>query len=387
MVLGAGDLGAQVVGAVRQLGAEVVAVDGQAGASGHAVADAHAVARLTDPDELTALIADLAPDVLMVATESVAVEALVAAESAGVQVVPNARSARLGLDREALRRLAADELGLPTVPFWFAGSAEELAAIAEHAGYPLVVKPVIAVPGEGSSVLLRPEDVEPAWQRAVSERFTENRVLAETVVDIDFELTLLTLRSADALLHFCEPIGHRPVDGYAGGGVLEIWQPQQMSRAAVDSARSIAARIVNAFGGRGVFGVELLVRGDEVYFADLSVRPGDSGLVTLRSQRLDEFELHARVALGLPVDTIMISPGAAEVVYGSAPPGGAAHDVDRALAAALRVPESDVRVFAEHPGALPHQRLGVALATAPDVLAARDRVRQMSTALRRLWRP
>ena len=189
-----------------------------------------------------------------------------------------------------MRRLAADELGLPTAPFWFAGSVAELTAVAEHAGFPMVVKPVIGVPGEGESVLLRPEDVEPAWQRAIAAggRVTHNRVLAETVVEIDYAVTLLTVRTDGPdgpALSFCEPIGHRQVDG----GVLESWQPQQMSEAALGAAKSVAARMVRALGGRGVFGVEVLVRGDEVYFSDVSVRPHDSGLVTLRTQRLSEF--------------------------------------------------------------------------------------------------
>ena len=267
-------------------------------------------------------------------------------------------------DTESLRRLAADELGVPTVPFWFAGSATELAAIAEHAGFPLVVKPLTAGTG-GQSVLLRTGDIEPAWRRAVPGG-EPARVLVETVVEIDHEITLLTVRGATELT-FCAAIGHRVVNG-----ALEAWQPQPMSPIAVDSARSIAARVVNALGGRGVFGVELLVRGDEVYFSDVTVGPVDPGLVTLRSQRLSMFDLHARATLGLSLDTIMVSPAAAEVVS----VGPDRDRDDAALAAALRVPESDVRLYSE---------TGVASATAQDVTAARDRVRQMSAALRRWW--
>jgi phosphoribosylglycinamide formyltransferase 2 len=401
MLLGAGDVGRELVTTFHQLGAEVIAVDAYADAPAHGLADETAVAVLTDPAELTALIKRYAPDYVVAATDSLAVDALAAAADSGLtEVIPSPRSAQLTLDREGLRKLAADELGLPTAPFWFAGSVDELTAITDHAGFPLVVKPLVALPGEGQSVLLRPDDVEPAWERAVravspfSEggRITHNRVLAETVVEIDYEVTLLTVRTADPghSLHFCEPIGHRRVEGFAGELVLESWQPQQMSEAAVDAAKSIAARIVNALGGRGVFGVELLVRGDEVYFSDISGHPHDSGLVTLRSQRLSEFELHARAILGLPVDTIMISPGAAEVVYGGAGAGHSGEGLQEALAEALRVPESDVRVFAPNTGrpagsGAPRRRLGLALATAPDVTAARDRVRQASTALRTLW--
>ncbi len=287
-----------------------------------------------------------------------------------------------------MRRLAADELGLPTAPFWFAGSVDELTAVAEHAGFPLVVKPVAGVPGEGQSVLLRIDDVEAAWQRAVAAgRVPHNRVLAETVVEVDYEITLITVRTTGPTgpaLHFCEPIGHREGDG----DLLEAWQPQQMSAPALDAAKSIAARIVNALGGRGVFGVELLVRGDEVYFADVRTRPHDSGLVTLRSQRLSEFELHARAILGLHVDTIMISPGAVEVAYAgaeSAPAEIAAENVNAVLADALAVAESDVRLFNRPDETDARRRLGVALATAPDVTTARDRVRRVTGVLRKLW--
>jgi phosphoribosylglycinamide formyltransferase 2 len=308
-------------------------------------------------------------------------------------VVPTARSTRLSLDREGLRRLASDELGLPTAPFWFAGSVQELEAIAQHAGFPMIVKPVAAASGRGESVLLRPDDIAPAWDAAVAAgRLAQTRVMAETMVEIDYEVTMLTVRSVGpggTRVHFCEPIGHRQLNG----DVLESWQPQAMTPVALEASKSIAARIVNVLGGRGVYGVELLVRGDEVYFADVSARPYDSGLVTLRTQRLSEFELHARAIIGLPVDTIMISPGAAEVVYASPESGaetvGGEDDrrterATRALTDALGVPESDVRVFA-NPRTYPRRRLGVALATAADVTTARNRVREVATALRKFW--
>jgi phosphoribosylglycinamide formyltransferase 2 len=234
-------------------------------------------------------------------------------------------------------------------------------------------------------VLLRVDDVEPAWHRAVAAgRIPHNRVMAETVVDVDFEVTLLTVRTtgpAGPAVYFCEPIGHHQADG----DVLESWQPQRMSPAALDAGKSIAARIVNSLGGRGVFGVELLVRGDEVYFADVRPRPYDSGLVTLRSQRLSQFELHARAILGLAVDTIMISPAAAEVSYAGAESTGA-NDVDlRVIGEALAVAESDVRLFDRPDETDGRRRLGVALATAPDPIVARDRARRVSAALRKLW--
>jgi phosphoribosylglycinamide formyltransferase 2 len=236
-------------------------------------------------------------------------------------------------------------------------------------------------------VLLRPDDVEPAWHRAIAAgRIPISRVMAETVVDVDFEVTLLTIRTTGPTgpsVHFCEPIGHRLVDS----DVLESWQPQQMSPPALDAAKSIAARIVNSLGGRGVFGVELLVRGDEVYFDNVRPRPYDSGLVTLRSQRLSQFELHARAILGLSVDTIMISPAAAEVSYAGAESTGKKEgaDLGAVLAEALTVAESDVRLFDRPDETDDRRRLGVALATAPDPIVARDRARRVSTALRRLW--
>jgi phosphoribosylglycinamide formyltransferase 2 len=399
MLLGAGELSRELVIAFQRLGAVVIAVDRNADAPALAVADRSSVVKMTDPDELTALIEREQPDLVVAGASDgpggpvIANDALAAVAERGLtDVVPTARSSRLSLDREGLRRLAADELGLPTAPFWFAGSADELTAIAEHAGFPLVVRPVVAAQGGGESVLLRSDDIGPAWDRAVSAggRVAQTRVMAETMVEIDYEVALLTVQTAGptgSRVHFCEPIGHRQLDG----DVLESWQPQVMTPGALEAAKSIAARIVNALGGRGVYGVELLVKGDEVYFADVSPRPYDSGLVTLRSQRLSEFELHARAILGLPVDTIMITPGAAEVVYAGAHTGSA-EEVDegrteratQALTDALTVPESDVRVFG-YPQSYPRRRLGVALATAADVAIARERVRQVAEALRKFW--
>jgi len=410
MMLGAGELSRELVTAFQRLGVLVIAVDRYADAPAHEVADRSVVIKMTDHDELTALIEQEQPDYVVAEASDpgtapvIDYDALVAVGERGLtDVVPSARSSRLSLDREGLRRLAADELGLPTAPFWFAGSAGELGAIAQHAGFPLVVRPVTGAGADGESVLLRPEGVAPAWERAIGAagRVAKTRVMAETMVEIDHEVTLLTVRSTGRggpRVQFCEPIGHRQVDGVgappARGVVLESWQPQKMTDTARDAARSIAARIVNALGGRGVYGVELLVKGDEVYFVDVTARPHDSGLVTLRSQRLSEFELHARAILGLPVDTIMITPGAANVVYASQGTGPANTDLRhddaqiergaQALSDALAVPESDVRIF-PHPKSYPRNRLGVALATAADVQAARDRAHDALAALRKYW--
>jgi phosphoribosylglycinamide formyltransferase 2 len=386
MLLGAGELSRELALAFQRLGAEVIAVDRYADAPAHSVADRSVVAKMNDAEALTALIDKERPRYVVSESTLVAADALIAvAERDDIEVFPTPRSTRLSLDREGLRKLAADELGLPTAPFWFAGSVEELTAVAEHAGYPLVVKPVAATPGDGESVLLRADDIEPAWHRAIAAgRIPHSRVMAETVVDVDVEVTLLTVRTVGPTgpaVHFCEPIGHRLTDGS-----LESWQPQHLAPTALDVAKSIAARIVNSLGGRGVFGVELMVRGDEVYFDTVRPRPYDSGLVTLRSQRLSEFELHARAILGVSVDTIMISPAAAEVSYaGADATGNHSGNLQAVLADALAVAESDVRLFGRPDETDSPRRLGVALATAPDPIVARDRARRVSTALRKLW--
>lgn len=384
LLLGSSELSRELALAFQQFGAVVVAAD-RRHAPAHRVADRSAVIEMNDAGELTALIEREKPQYIVTQSNAVAADALISVAQGGdVDVLPTPRSIRLSQDREGLRRLASDELGLPTVPFWFAGSVDELEAVAEHAGYPLVVKPVLGEVRDGESVLLRPDDVEPAWQRAVAAgRVPNNRVLAESVVEVDHEITLLAIRTtgpSGPAVQFCEPIGHRLTDGE----ILEAWQPQQLPAAALDAAKSIAARIVNSLGGRGVFAVELLVHGDDVYFSDVRIRPHDSGLVTLRSQRLTEFELHARAILGLAVDTIMISPAAAELTYGRAS-GDGAPALGAVLGEALATSESDVLLFASDGESEDPRRLGLALATAPDVIVARDRARRVGTALRKLW--
>lgn len=333
------------------------------------------VADCSDLDEVAALLDEHRPDYVVAVTADVSPAVLIAAaERESVEVFPTPRATRLQADREGLRKLAGDDLGLPTVPFWFASSPEELAAVAGHAGFPLVVTPLTGTVSDGQSVLTRPDDVEPAWRRAFAAGPAwANRVMAETVVDVDDEVTLLTVRTTEPsgpAVQFCEPIGHRRADGAAwgkkatrGSTPLETWQPHQLTPAALDAARSIAARIVHALGGRGLFAVELLIRGDEVYFATVRAQPCDVGMVTLRSQRLSQFELHARAILGLSVDTIMISPAAAEV-------GPRRTLAGSALVEALAVPESDVALL---------DGTSVAVATAPDVVRARDRAHRVST--------
>ena len=381
MLLGSDEFARQLAVALQRLGAEVIAVDDHPGAPAHGVADQSLVVAMTDTDELSALIGGLRPDFVVSLADGISVNALDALAAGPnihdhnlIELVPSARSVRITADREGLRRLAADQLGLPTAPFWFVGSVGELKSVAAHAGYPLLVKGVVGAPGRGQSVVAGPEDVEAAWQRAVVPRpGTADRVLAETVVEVESFVTLLAVRSDGPngpQIEFCTPIGHRDADGE----VLESWQPQKMSAAALDAAKSIAARIVKALGGRGVFGIELMINGDEVYFDGVTAGPRDSAWVTACSQRLSVFELQARAILSLPVDTVMISPGAAHMISpGHAPsaPGS------EALIRALSVPESDVHVFGPPGGA-------VALATAPDLDTARDRAREVATALQLL---
>ena len=367
VLLGSDEFARQLAVALQRLGAEVVAVDDHPGAPAHGVADQSLVVATTDTDELSALIGGLQPDFVVSLPDGIAVNAL--DDNNLIELVPSERSVRLTADREGLRRLAADQLGLPTAPFWFVGSVGELKAVAAHAGYPLLLKGVAGAAGQGQSVVAGPHDVESAWHRAVGSGSgsAHLRVLAETVVEVEFLVTLLAVRSDGPngpLIEFCAPIGHRDADGE----VLESWQPQKMSAAALDAAKSIAARIVKALGGRGVFSIELMINGDEVYFADVTAGPRDSAWVTACTQRLSVFELQARAILGLPVDTVMISPGAARVIS----PGLASSS--EALTRALSVPESDVRVFGPRRG-------GVALATAPDLDTARDRARQAAAAL------
>jgi phosphoribosylglycinamide formyltransferase 2 len=384
MVLGSGELSRELAIALRRLGAEVIAVDEYADAPAHRVAEQSLVITMTDTDELSAAIGRLQPDFVVTASDAVSIDALDALATGPdneLELVPSTRTARLTADREGLRRLAADQLGLPTAPFWFAGSVGELEAVAAHTGYPLLVKPVTGPAGPGRSVVTGPDDIASAWQRAagVQTKTERQRVLAETVVEIEFDITLYAVRSEGAhgpVIEFCSPIGHRRAEA----DVLESWQPQKMSSAALDASKSIAARIVKALGGRGVFGVDLMINGDEVYFADVTARPQQSAWVTLRSQRLSVFDLQARTILGLPVDTMMISPGAARAI-----PAGrerAGFPSADALSGALAIPESDLLVFgrASAPADAARQ-LGVALVTAPDVATARDRARQVATAL------
>ncbi|MBW0105459.1 formate-dependent phosphoribosylglycinamide formyltransferase, partial [Pseudonocardia sp. KRD291] len=352
MLLGSGELGKEVAIAFQRLGVEVIAVDRYPGAPAHQVAHRWHAIDMTDPVTLGTLIEQEQPDLVIPEIEAIATSALAEVEAAGTTVVPTARAARLTMDREGIRRLAAEELGLPTSPYAFADTIDEVHDAVAKVGVPCVLKPVMSSSGKGQSVIRDAGDAQSAWSHALDAgRVASTRVIVEGYVDFDYEITQLTVRGKDGT-QFCEPIGHRQ----ESGDYVESWQPQPMSAAAAAAARDVSEKITDALGGPGVFGVELFVRGDEVLFSEVSPRPHDTGLVTMASQRLSEFELHARAVLGLPLDVTLRSPGASAVIYGGVEAKALVFDgVDEALA----VPESDVRLFGK-PQSHPNRRMGVA---------------------------
>ncbi|CAN7291908.1 formate-dependent phosphoribosylglycinamide formyltransferase [Massilia sp. LjRoot122] len=371
MLLGSGELGKEVIIALQRLGVETIAVDRYPNAPGHQVAHRAHVIDMTDGVALSALIALEKPDLVVPEIEAIATETLVALEEAGrITCIPTARAALLTMNREGIRRLAAEELGLPTSPYRFASSLEELEQACAAVGFPCVVKPVMSSSGKGQSKLDSAADVAGAWEYAASgSRVDAGRVIAEGFIDFDYEITLLTVRSigADGQVEtsFCAPIGHKQVQG----DYVESWQPHPMSPAALASARDIAAKVTADLGGCGVFGVELFVKGDMVWFSEVSPRPHDTGMVTMASQVQSEFELHAKAVLGLPVDVALRAPGASAVIYGQHEAAGIAFE---GVADALRVPGVDLRLFGK-PESFARRRMGVALATADDVETARQR--------------
>ena len=373
MLLGSGELGKEVIIALQRLGVETIAVDRYPNAPGHQVAHRAHVIDMTDGDALAALIAQEQPDLVVPEIEAIATAKLAELEAAGtITCIPTARAALLTMNREGIRRLAAEELGLATSPYRFASSLEELQAACAEIGFPCVVKPVMSSSGKGQSKLDSALDVEKAWNHAAAGgRVDAGRVVVEGFIDFDYEITLLTVRANAASGNgeietvFCEPIGHKQVQG----DYVESWQPQPMSPRALDNARDIAARVTANLGGRGVFGVELFVKGDMVWFSEVSPRPHDTGMVTMATQVQSEFELHAKAILGLPVNPLLRAPGASAVIYGQLEEAGIAFE---GVAEALQVPDSDIRLFGK-PESFARRRMGVALATAVDVDTARQR--------------
>jgi len=375
MLLGSGELGKEVIIALLRLGVETIAVDRYANAPGHQVAHRAHVITMTDAVALRRLIEQERPDIIVPEIEAIATDVLVEIAAAGVAtVIPTARAAQLTMNREGIRRLAAETLRLPTSPYKFADSLEAVqAAINGGIGYPCVIKPVMSSSGKGQSLVKSKAHVAAAWQYAESAgRVRGSRVIVEGFVDFDYEITLLTVRapgaSGDSETHFCEPIGHLQING----DYVESWQPQSMTAVALGTAHDIAAKVTAELGGSGLFGVEFFVKGDMVWFSEVSPRPHDTGMVTLCTQRQSEFDLHARAILGLPVDTRLASPGASAVIYGGVDARGIRFE---GVAEALRVPDSDLRLFGK-PEAYKRRRMGVALARGRDIDEARARAQE-----------
>ena len=377
MLLGSGELGKEVLIALQRLGVETIAVDRYADAPGQQVAHHARTITMSDAAALKALIEAEKPDIVVPEIEAIATHMLQELEDAGVvRVIPTARAARLTMDREGIRRLAAETLGVPTSPYKFCDSLAELqvAIDGEHGkaiGYPCIVKPVMSSSGKGQSKIDGPADVQEAWDHAMAGgRVSHGRVIVEGFIDFDYEITLLTVRARGADAEsgviettFCEPIGHVQVSG----DYVESWQPHPMAPAALLKAQQIAEAVTSDLGGQGLFGVELFVKGDEVWFSEVSPRPHDTGMVTMATQWQNEFELHARAILGLPVDTTLKSAGASAVIYGGVDATGIVFD---GVANALQVPGSDIRLFGK-PESFVKRRMGVALVHAADVDTAR----------------
>jgi phosphoribosylglycinamide formyltransferase 2 len=370
MLLGCGELGKEVAIELQRLGCEVIGVDRYADAPAMQVAHRSHVIAMTDAAALRALVEAERPHLIVPEIEAIATDELARIEADGLAtVIPTARAAQLTMNREGIRRLAAETLGLPTSAYAFATSEAELTqAATEITGFPCFIKPVMSSSGKGQSFVEGPEGIAAAWAYALSAgRVSEAKVIVEGRVDFDFEITQLTIRARDAdgniQTHFCAPIGHRQVKG----DYVESWQPQAMSPAALDHARAIARAVTDDLGGLGLFGVELFVKGDEVWFSEVSPRPHDTGLVTLATQSLSEFALHARAILGLPVDASLREPGASAVIYGGLEGVGVAFE---GVAEALAIPGSDLRLFGK-PEAFERRRMGVVLARAADTDEAR----------------
>jgi phosphoribosylglycinamide formyltransferase 2 len=374
LLLGAGELGKEVVIEAQRLGVEVIAADRYANAPAMQVAHRSHVLDMLDPGALRALVHAERPQLIVPEIEAIATPALLELEREGFRVIPTARAARLTMDREGIRRLAAEELGLATSPYRFADDEAGYRAAVAAIGLPCVVKPVMSSSGKGQSVVKTAADVQPAWDYAQQGgRAGAGRVIVEGFIGFDYEITLLTVRHAGGT-SFCAPIGHLQVDG----DYRESWQPQPMSAAALAESERIARAITDALGGSGIFGAELFIRGDDVWFSEVSPRPHDTGLVTLVSQDLSEFALHVRAILGLPVPAIrQLGPAASSAVLLE----GRSTDIRfREVERALAEPDTQLRLFGK-PEVRGRRRMGVALATAADIETARAKARRASAAI------
>ncbi|MEE7625852.1 formate-dependent phosphoribosylglycinamide formyltransferase [Methylobacter sp. Wu8] len=372
LLLGSGELGKELAIALQRYGVEVIAVDRYPNAPAQHVAHRNHVIDMTDTEAVKKLIALEQPDFIIPEIEAIATQALIDIEAeGGCTVVPNARAIQLTMNREGIRTLAAEQLKIPTSNYAFAQSFDELqAAVDGGIGYPCFIKPTMSSSGKGQSMVKSADQLKAAWDYAKSSgRVDTGKVIVEAKIDFDFEITLLTVRAknqhGEVETHFCAPIGHVQ----ESGDYRESWQPQAMSAAAIKASQDIAFKITNEIAGLGLFGVELFIKGDSVWFSEVSPRPHDTGMVTMTTQKQNEFELHARAILGLPVDTAMQSNGASAVILGGVDAEGVIYE---GLDQALSVPTSEVRLFGK-PEAFVSRRMGVALATAETVDEARKR--------------
>ncbi|EKO3647735.1 formate-dependent phosphoribosylglycinamide formyltransferase [Vibrio metschnikovii] len=375
LLLGSGELGKEVAIECQRLGLEVIACDRYANAPAMQVAHRYHVFDMLDPQALQQIIEQEQPHYIVPEVEAIATDKLVELETQGFTVIPTAKATQLTMNREGIRRLAAEQLSLPTSNYQFADSYEQFVLAVEQIGLPCVCKPIMSSSGKGQSVLRSSEDIEQAWHYAQQGgRSGAGRVIVEGFVDFDYEITLLTVRAIDGV-HFCAPIGHRQEDG----DYRESWQPQAMSENALKAAEYVAEEIVNALGGYGLFGVELFVKGDQVIFNEVSPRPHDTGMVTMISQDLSEFALHVRAFIGLPVGTItQYGPSASAAILGQ----GFSNNIQfSGLDDALSIPTAQVRLFAK-PDIDGRRRLGVALTRGKTTTEATDRAIECAKAIK-----
>ena len=375
MLLGSGELGKEVIISLQRLGVEVIAVDRYANAPGHQVAHRSHVIDMTDAKKLTDIIQLEQPHYIVPEIEAINTGVLEEIEKAGSAIIiPSVKAVQLTMDREGIRKLASETLSLPTSGYGFARSLDELRdVILNKVGFPCFIKPTMSSSGKGQSKIHSEAEIANAWGYAASGgRVDQGVVIAEGMVDFDYEITLLTVRAKDSkgviTTHYCEPIGHRQENGY----YVESWQPQPMSDNALLKSKEMAKKVTDALGGLGLFGVELFIKGDEVLFSEASPRPHDTGMVTMMTQRQSEFELHAKAILGLPVDTQLINPGASAVIYGNLDAEAIMFEgVDKALA----IKGVDVRLFGK-PQSFKKRRMGVVLAEGKDISEARSKAQQ-----------
>lgn len=377
MLLGSGELGKEVIISLQRFGCEVIAVDRYENAPGHQVAHRAHVIDMTDPSALRALVEQEKPDLVVPEIEAIATDELAKIEAEQIsEVIPTARATQLTMNREGIRKLAAEELCLKTSKFAFVESIEELREALKTTGLPAIVKPVMSSSGKGQSEIKTEDDIQKAWDYAMSGgRVSGGRIIVEEKINFDYEITLLTVRAVgqngDIETHFCAPIGHIQQDG----DYIESWQPQVMTPKALENAQHIAKTITGNLGGRGIFGVELFVAGDDVWFSEVSPRPHDTGLTTMATQRQSEFDLHARAILGLPVNTELTSPGASAVIYGGVEKQALQFE---GLEKALAVENTDIRLFGK-PESFVKRRMGVATAFAETTDEAREKAKQAAS--------